>query len=197
MLLSHSQRGSLGHVEENKSRAFHFQIVPLEMSGANSVISMQTCAAVNEHRMKDSWGDGELTLNSALLSSLERLHMLQAWRGRLEKGVFSAVCRKRMVNTAVLSQWNGCHTGTLCVHNCSLEVQQWSLTPNGIHSLALSTLKSSLLYIKHHVSEIHLDSYTFFYFFFFPGLYHTLRSFINELAGCLHHETCLSMARAR
>lgn len=74
------------------------------MSGANSVVVMQTCAAVNEHRMKDSWGDGELTFNNALLSSLEWLHMLQAWRGRLEKGVFSAVCRKRMVNTAVPSQ---------------------------------------------------------------------------------------------
>lgn len=77
MLLSHSQRGSLGHVEENKSRAFHFQIVPLEMSGANSIVIMQTCAAVNEHGMKDSWGDGDLTLNNALLSSLERLHMLR------------------------------------------------------------------------------------------------------------------------
>lgn len=58
-----------------------------------------------------------------------------------------------------------------------------------------STLKSRLLYIKHHVSEIHLDSYMFF-FFFFLGLYHILRSFINELAACLHHKTCLSVARA-
>ena len=58
-----------------------------------------------------------------------------------------------------MSQWD------LCVHDCSPKVQQWSSTPNGIRSLARSTLKSSLLYIKHHVSEIHLDSYTFFYFF--------------------------------
>lgn len=113
-----------------------------------------------------------------------------------KKGRVYTLCWNKIESHAVPSQWNGCHSGSLCVHNCSLKVQQWSLTPNGIHSLDLSTLKSSQLYIKHHVSEIHLDSYTFFNFFFL-GLYHTLRSFINELAGSLHHETCLHMARAR
>lgn len=83
-----------------------------------------------------------------------------------EKGRISTLCWNKIESRAVPSQWNGCHSGSLCVHNCSLKVQQWSLTPNGIHSLDLSTLKSSLLYIKHHVSEIHLDSYTFFNFFF-------------------------------
>lgn len=60
-------------------------------------------------------------------------------------------------STKSMSQWD------LCVHGYSLKVQQWSSTPNGI--LARPALKSGLLYIKHHVREIHLDSYTFFYFF--------------------------------
>lgn len=51
------------------------------------------------------------------------------------------------------------------VRGCGLNMQQRRSTPNGILFLTLFALKSSLDYINHHVSEIHSDSYTFFYFF--------------------------------
>lgn len=82
----------------------------------------------------------------------------------LEKGVFDTVWWNIMVNIARPSQWNGCHSWT-----CMSTAVPWRYNSGVQHqtefALARFTLKSSLLYIKYHVSEIHLDSYTFFYFF--------------------------------
>lgn len=83
----------------------------------------------------------------------------------------------------------------LCVHGYSLKVQQWSSTPNGIHSHSLHSEVQSALYKApcqwNSLGQLHV------FLFFFLGMYHTLWSFINELVGCLHHKTCLSMARAQ
>lgn len=70
----------------------------------------------------------------------------ECWKGRQAKGAFDTVCWNIMVNIAGPKSMKWMSQLGPRVHGCTLKVQQWSSTPNGIHSRSLHSEVQSALY---------------------------------------------------
>lgn len=106
------------------------------------------------------------------------------------KSVLSTACCHKMVNISTSSQWKGCHSST-----CISMAVAWRC--NTKRNRLSCPLHSEVRHAPHKapcqwnsLGQLHIFP------FFFLGLYHTLRSFMNERAGWLDHKTCLNFVRA-